>query len=143
MTDIEMQQRIDALSMDEWQKLFALLPAMKSPEGGSYGSVEVKEYSDGSRSFPYTNHAKIVNQFIDRVYEMDIVMPFDWGHWEEGRRILKTENFDFSSLDMLTLCKLITAIVRADRFNDGFLLGCFKDGTFISIVEAMQVQKTK
>lgn len=72
----------------------------------------------------------IVSKFVEVVYAIPII-SFDWGAWEEGRKIANDENFAFDSVDLLTKCKLITAIVRNDRFCEGALVSAFEYNTLI------------
>ncbi len=58
--------------------------------------------------------------------------------WEEGSKILNNSPMSFHQYDLTTLCKLLTMIIRADRFNDGFLIMNFNDGTIFKIVAAIQ-----
>jgi hypothetical protein len=44
---------------------------------------------------------------------------FDWGSWLQGSTMLSDKDFDFDSIDLVAKCKLITAIVRSDRFCEG------------------------
>jgi hypothetical protein len=45
---------------------------------------------------------------------------------------------DFSGAEPETLCRFITTIVRADRFNDGFLVQCFENGQIAKILLALR-----
>jgi len=48
------------------------------------------------------------------------------------------ENFDFEATDLLTKCKLITAIVRNDRFREGALVSAFKSGLILKILKSIE-----
>ena len=54
------------------------------------------------------------------------------------KNILKQEHYDFNPLDTLTLCKLLTTIVRADRFTDGLLISFFEKSTILNILTALK-----
>jgi len=47
---------------------------------------------------------------------------------------------EFENLDSITLCKLLTTIVRADRFNDGLMISYFNDGTISAIIQDLKKQ---
>ena len=55
------------------------------------------------------------------------------------KNILKQEHYDFNLLDTLTLCKLLTTIVRADRFTDGLLISFFEKSTILNILKAINL----
>ena len=54
------------------------------------------------------------------------------------KNILKQEHYDFNLLDTLTLCKLLTTIVRADRVTDGLLISFFEKSTILNILKAIK-----
>ena len=74
----------------------------------------------------------ITQSFVKTAYELKLVLNFDWGEWPEGKAMLQNKSQDFDNLDLATLCKLITTIIRADRFNDGYLISRFENGTILS-----------
>ena len=70
-------------------------------------------------------------------YSYRLITP----NWKEATVILKDLDFDYDSLDKLTLIKLITTIVRAERFNEGFLPKCFSNGTALKILKSLQASR--
>jgi hypothetical protein len=66
--------------------------------------------------------------FLKLVYELGIILDFDWPSWDEGRELIIKK--DFTDLDIETHCKLITAIVRSDRY----LVENFENGNILSIL---------
>ncbi len=93
---------------------------------------------DGSITFPYWENSEVVNRFLDTVHELNIAPNFDWVNWEEGRNILQNKQQDYEHLKTITLCKLLTSIIRADRFSDGFLVGNFENGVIAKIVLSLK-----
>ena len=45
---------------------------------------------------------------------MPVVVVFDWKAWELGVSALKDPTHNFQNHDLVTLCKLITTILRAE-----------------------------
>lgn len=82
--------------------------------------------------------AKIVSRFQYVVYEIGIIHSFDWGSWEKSKKLARNPKTDFNKLDIKTLCMLITAIVRNDRFCEGALVSSFEDGTMLKILKALR-----
>lgn len=54
----------------------------------------------------------------------------------------RNEGFDFDTIDLPTTCKLITAIVRNDRFCEGALDSAFESGFMLRILKSMEKQIT-
>ena len=63
---------------------------------------------------------------------------FDWMDWQEGKEILSTHDYNFANTDPLTLFKLLTTIVRVDRFSDGTLIGMMEEGVIQKIVDGIK-----
>ncbi len=74
------------------------------------------------------------------VYRLPIIISFNWGAWEEGREIASNDDFDHDTLDLPTKCKLITAIVRNNRFCDGALVSAFESGLILRILKSIEKQ---
>jgi hypothetical protein len=125
------------ITPEQWQQLFELIPSIKNTK--NYGHLEgMKEVEKGVFTFPYYVLSDIVMKFEKTVYQTGLIISFDWPQWKKGFRILACQSTDFQKLSLITLCKLITMIVRADRFNDGFVYVHFKNGTILKILEAMK-----
>ena len=107
--------KINALTLQDWQPLLVLIPEIENTSkfGDWTGGNKDKE---GVIQFPYSVPAPIVSQFLEIVYYIPVIIRFDWGSWDVGRQIASDESFDFDSIDLVTKCKLITAIVRNERF---------------------------
>ncbi len=86
---------------------------------GAFGSV-------------YQEHAGI-RPFVDLAYEDNWVVGFDWPEWDEGRE-LAADPERIASVDMLTIRKLITALVRNERFCEGALQGAYERGVIQAIL---------
>ena len=85
---------------------------------------------------------KIVSQFLRIVYDIPILVVFNWQDWKVGWEIIDTKNFNFESIDIPTKCKLITAIVRYDRFCEGSLVSEFESGIILKILKSIEKQIT-
>ena len=97
----------------------------------------------GIIQFPYMIQAPIISEFLEIVYSLPIIISFNWGSWNDGRKIARDENFDFDTLDLPTKCKLITAIVRNDRFCEGALVSAFESGLILKILKSIEKQITE
>ena len=137
---IELQKlpaHIRALKSEDWAKLFDLLTEFKSVK--QFGELRgMDTLPEGQISFPYYVHAAVVDGFLDVARELDIVPNFDWPAWKEGKELLNDKMQDYEEVDEVTLCKLFTVIIRSDRFNEGYLIGSFNDGTVQKIIGALK-----
>lgn len=143
MIELEkLQEHIRTLTTNEWDRLFSLLPEIEATK--KFGELKGGEIlGDGSFTFPYWSSSEIVDRVFELIHELDIVPVFDWTSWDEGKTILKNQNFNYSNLDTITLCKLLTTIIRANRFNDGFFILSFENGVIPKIIKAIKQNEMK
>jgi hypothetical protein len=135
------KEQIHAFTQQDWQPLIELIPKIESTSRfGKLGGGE--EDKEGVFVMPYYIHSSIVSEFLEIVYDMPIIINFDWGGWNEGAEMASDESFNFDTIDLPTKCKMITGIVRSDRFDDGVLVGAFKDGVILRILKSIEKQVT-
>ncbi len=132
-------EAIKSYTYEDWKPLLNLIP--KIEQAKSFGeSVGGGMDKDGVYHIPNWSSAEIVYEFQKIVYEIPIVIDFNWGGWDEGRKMAGDENFDFDTVDIPTKCRLITAFVRNDRFCEGALSGAFERGTILRIFKSIKRQ---
>ena len=133
------KEQIHAFTQQDWQPLIELIPKVESTSKfGEWASAEKNE--EETIQFQDCIEETIVSQFLDIVYRLPIIISFDWGAWEEGREIASNDDFDHDTLDLPTKCKLITAIVRNNRFCDGVLVSAFESGLILRILKSIERQ---
>lgn len=108
------------IPIEDWKELVALIP-----------EIEKTDYSSVVTGWDYP---EIVSRFHDIVYDKEMILLFDWPKWMEARELIDDKEADFSGLDLKTMCKLITVIVRNNRFSTGYLGSCFEDGIILKIL---------
>ena len=129
--------KINAITQHDWQSLLALIPEIENTsEFGEWKGGE--KNPDGSVTMPWRETAPIIKKFLKAVYAIPIIISFDWPSWDEGRKIAGNVDFDFDTLDIVTKCKLITAIVRNDRFCEGALVAAFESGLILKILKSIE-----
>lgn len=129
-------EHLKTITPEDWEKLFSLLPQIENSK--KFGEERDGTIHDGALTFPFWVPYAIVDKTFNIISKLDICPIFDWTSWEEGETILTTKDFDYSKIDTITLCKLLTTIIRADRFNDGFLICCFEDGIMTQIIKGLK-----
>jgi hypothetical protein len=127
----DLSNHLAEITQDQWNTLFAMIPEIENSD--YFGEILFKDGIIYPATWP-----EIVNRFHEYVYEIGLVVDFDWPHWDEGKRILSKKVEDLSKHSTITLCKLLTAIVRSDRYVEGNLIAYFKNGTILSILRALE-----
>lgn len=135
--EINCKSRINAITYRDWQPLLALIPEIENTSdfGDWFGGDKDEE---GFIQIPYCVPAPVISQFLEVVYAIPIIISFDWVAWEEGRKIARDEGFDFDTVGLVTKCKLITAVVRNDRFCEGALVSSFESGLIFKILKSIE-----
>ena len=130
-------KQLNSLSKDDWAKLFNLIP--KIEEADNFGTLTGgNEIFPGTFEMPSWEGTDIIREFVNIVNELKLEIDFDWMAWAEGKTMLDNKNQDFDCLDLLSLCKLLTRIIRAERFNDGYLVDNFENGNILKILKAIK-----
>jgi len=122
-----MERNISDIPKEDWEALFDLIPKIEN-------STNFGEFVATKGVFPYASESEIIVEFREVLWKKRIEIVFDWPEWEEGIKMLKDKDADFSNLDLTTLVKLLTTAVRADRFSMGLLMSKFSDGTILNIL---------
>lgn len=132
-------ERINALTKKDWQPLLKLIPEIENTK--SLGKVTGGGIDEkGAFALPHMEPDEIVYEFREIVYSMPIMINFDWASWDEGRKMVSDENFVFDNVDIPIKCKIITAIVRNDRFCEDDLVTGFKSGSTLRILHSIKHQ---
>jgi len=130
---------INSYTKEQWKPLLDLIPIIENTEKfGKVGGGEKGE--EGVFKMPYSIPSEIVVRFEEIVYQIPTIINFDWSEWGEGREMLNNKDIDFDSFDIPTKCKMITAIVRNDRFCEGALVGAFESGLILRLLKSIRRQ---
>jgi hypothetical protein len=85
---------------------------------------------------PYS-YAAEVNQFIQTLYQEGFVTPFDWMDWQQEANAFMQHPERVQTTDLETIQKLLTAHVRAERFNSGHLAQMIQTGHILTILNRL------
>ncbi len=103
---------------------------------------EVPDFSVGSiKTLMHFDYSEPVLRFQETAYEDGWVSPeVDWTAWietEEARR-LRDDRTAIEEATVQQLQKLLTALIRQDRFVTGALAGAFESGLLTAIVRRVE-----
>ncbi|MBE0662286.1 MAG: hypothetical protein IH597_07450 [Bacteroidales bacterium] len=132
-------ERINAFTQEDWKPLLDLIPEIeKTEEFGEYHGPE--KIGEEEYTLPICFNVPLIDRFLDIAYEMPIIIDFNWAAWDEGREMARNPDFDFNTIDIPTKCKIITAIVRNDRFCEGALMNAFESGFMVKMLKSIKQQ---
>ncbi|MBN2003837.1 MAG: hypothetical protein JXA21_10805 [Anaerolineae bacterium] len=96
------------------------------------------EWYEAEGQFPHFVMNTDVSDFIHTLYEQEIAISFDWSNWKEAASRYVSEPGALEKADLLTVRKLLTAHVRADRFIEGHLAGVLENGHIIAVLRRLK-----
>lgn len=109
-------------------EVLEFLPAFESP-GYKFG-----EWADAG----YFSYSPEVDDWIRALYEQNFFLTFDWTRWKEEAQRYRSEPGALETADLLTLRKLLTTHVRADRFVEGHLASVLESGHVTAILRRLK-----
>jgi len=137
--ETDFEGKINSLKRSDFKPLLNLIPKIQATSW--FGKLKGgNKNKDGSICMPYYEENEVVSLFRSIAYDIPIIIPFDWGKWEKGRKIVNNPYFDYQTIDIITICKIITAIVRNDRFCDGALISAFESGLILKLLVSIENQ---
>ena len=101
------------------------------------------EVEPGVFAMPWSQLSKEATRFYELCYADAWILPdFDWSKWgrtREAKNLLTDTNNPSPGPKLMDatpeqLAKLLTAVVRADRFCEGYLQEAFGSGLLLAIV---------
>ena len=126
---------LSSITPQQWEELFIYIPKLESTT--DFSTTHFGEAKEGVMNMPHVGLSKIVMEVVNKIQEMQLPPTFDYMHWKEGKELINKA--DFSNTDAITICKLFTVMIRADRFNEGLLASWFSDGTVTALLKRLRV----
>ena len=140
INDENYRQVIGSNLLDDWKPLLDLIPEIEKVKKFGDDTEATKLLEKGIIHMnPYVEH-EIIEEFRQACYAIPIIIGFNWGAWDEGREIVSDEHFDYDTIDIPTKCKIITAILRNDRFCSGRLIEAFETGMMLKVLKSINKQ---
>jgi hypothetical protein len=128
--------RFKKMTKNDLQPLFDLIPEIENTT--QFGKMGGGKDENGVFLMPFWIENPVVSEFRALAHELLVIKDFDWQSWDEGREMLNNPYFDFNTVDLETKRRLITLLVRSDRFNEGTLISAFESGVILNILKAME-----
>lgn len=122
---------------DAFAPVLAFLPLFEEPgfEAGRWNGGDADEA--GVIHMPWVDYDPTVLEFLRALSTNGWVVPFDWPSWLPGAQRL-VEPGGIEEADVEALQRLLTAIVRQDRFVEGALAGAFESGLLVRILRRIR-----
>lgn len=114
----------------------AFLPEFEKP-GFVFGQLGPIKTAEGALTIPVYMFSDAANAFMKAAYDAGwVVEPFNWPEWmgtPEAEQ-LRDDPAAIARADVDQLAKLLTVLLRQERFCDGSLGDAFESGLLTSIL---------
>lgn len=120
--------------------IVAFLPELELP-GFVAGTWQGgKPDADGAIQMPWFEYSPRAETLLRAVNAAGFVYPFDWMAWLDGPEgiPLRDEPGRIERATEEELARLLTAIVRGDRFTEGNIAGAIESGVLVRIVRRLK-----
>ena len=116
-----------------WDRILAWRSRLAADDPGHW--VQPERQADGVFIMGYVVLSETARSFVAMLYDEQVVTGFDWPGWMEHRGNDLASNPTLVAGASLEDCRrLLCALVRADRFSEGALLGSLEDGLIDTIL---------
>ena len=120
---LPLQQRLRGLA--------AFLPQFEQP-GFCFGHWD----DPGGSCLPGYSFSRVASEFMHAAYDLGWVCPdFDWVHWKQTSEAIQLRD-DARALSRATpeqLSRLLTVVIRQERYCEGELADAFESGLLTAI----------
>ena len=134
----EWGEAIMKLTDEDWDALKAISMRIQSHTGVWGKTKGGNKDENGVIEMPYIVRDPLISEFVEFMYDHDLVVQFDWSEWDEGREWYRLQDESkYEHLNIETALKLLTAVIRNDRFHEGALVNAFESGDFPKIINTL------
>lgn len=142
-TDAEIEARLGAAPAEAFVELWAAADALAAEDvHGTWSGGEVVDrvIVDGVerevRQMPYVERSEALDRVHTALGRVGALVPFDWPNW--GGLARYTTAGAVAEAGVADAVRLVTALVRADRFSEGSLLAAADDGRLAAAVAVIR-----
>jgi hypothetical protein len=128
-SDAEILAAMMAAPTQVWDRLWMIADAL--PAGADQVTWQRPEHGE-PLYFPFPLYSDAVNELQTLVYELGLISSFDWMSWPGTQRY--TAGTGIASARAAEAARLMTAIIRGERFCDGTVAEALRDGTLATVL---------
>lgn len=133
--DAAMADALARVTAAQWSDLWEALDAVVAETthatwagGQVVDTVLVDGVEKPVTQVPYPVYSDAVERLRSLVGQLGLIVPYDWMDWDGIHRYRGgTSMADAPATDAV---RMLTAIIRSERFGDGNIEGALEDGTF-------------
>jgi len=126
---------------DRLRALAAFEPVLTAPDFTIGRWITTEPDANGVRQMPWFEYSPAADELRRIAASNGWVVPFDWMAWvttPDAQRLIADPRL-VAGATTGDLVKLLTAIIRGDRFSEGELAGAYESGMLLAIVRRAEV----
>jgi O-acetyl-ADP-ribose deacetylase (regulator of RNase III) len=124
------------LTLKNLDRVLVFLPILET----AIAQKDSRLYEVNPQANPFSPYiyAREVNRFIQVLYDEGFILhSFDWGVWLEEANRYVAEPIHLDSADLVTLQKLMTTHIRAEKFKSGHLAQILDNGHLLIVLNRL------
>ena len=125
---------VNVITKEDIKAVLTCIPYFQS--GEAFGEWEYP-VNRSPGLVPYPMLSEQASSFLEACYAHNFVQAFNWGEWVEENRELAENGFGIEELDLEGVVKLLTSLIRGDRFCGGLLLAAMEDSRIFRILNQL------
>jgi len=127
--------RLHAVSDVAWDEMRRLLDVVnaKGDVAGVWRGGNAQR--DGAIVMPWVDFDEDAWGIVQLLYDTELIVEFGWSEWLETSGY--TDGDDIPGLPIVDIVRLVTAMVRVDRFSEGAIFERFSDGTLPAAIHRL------
>lgn len=137
MTDPDDQPFVDSLrsiTPDAWEELWQAVDAVAAQtDYATWEGGETREGRDGRpvTTMPYPAYHPSVDRLRSAIGSADLMVPFEWPDWADLPHY-RDDPTRLADAPVADAVRMITAILRSERFTDGSIEGALESGLLLA-----------
>ncbi len=136
-----MSTDIHADDLERFRRLGAHLVDFEAPAFAFGRWHQPAARDDGVFEFPHYELGVAAAAFVRTANELDFVYPFDWPTWKETAEAaaLRDDPLALAQAGGEQLAKLLTTLIRGERFAEGGLAAAYDAGLLTGILRRAHI----
>ena len=118
---------------DDRARLRAAIEAVRQATPAPYTWRSGAVQTPGVPQMPYPDYHPAVDELVVALSAANAVTVFDWMHWDGVGRY--QDAVDVQGAPLADVVRLITSIVRGERFSDGTIAAALDDGRLLAAAQ--------
>ncbi|MFI9407826.1 DUF6508 domain-containing protein [Nocardia sp. NPDC052316] len=124
-----------AAPREAWHQLWSAVDDIRAEDPQALGSWRTNN-RDGSLCMPHVQYSEAVDRMTQAVYAVGAIVGFDWMKWD--RKTAYPGGRGLETAPVADAARVLTAVIRGERFGDGIILTALNDGTLPAALQRLR-----